>query len=75
MSPPTRRWTSATSDTYIDIETPAFGATFSAPGMWLIAYSMYGRVSSTTALLSATMRFISSVLISGVFWFASWSVP
>ena len=36
-----------------------------APGMWLIAYSMWGRASSTTALPLARIRFSSSVLTSG----------
>jgi hypothetical protein len=54
-----------------DFETPGFGATFRARGMWLIAYSRYGRVSSTTALSFARTRFSSSVLNSVVLCFGS----
>ena len=48
--------------------------TFSAPGMWLTAYSMCGRLSKTTALWSARICRSSSVLTSAVFWFGSFSV-
>src|SRR5947208_13378224 len=62
----TSRSISATSETYIDMGTPGLGATLSAPGMWLIAYSRNGRASSTRALLSARMCRSSSVETSAV---------
>ena len=49
----------------MDMETPGFGATLSAPGMWLMAYSMWGRASSTRALPAARIRCSSAVLTSG----------
>jgi hypothetical protein len=39
-------------------------------GMWLMAYSLWGRVSSTRALRAARIRRSSAVLTSAVFWFA-----
>src|SRR5262249_54901627 len=53
-----------TSDTYMDMETPGLGATFSAPGTWLMANSRYGRVSRTTAVPAARMRFLAAILSS-----------
>ena len=62
FSPPRARSMSPASDRYCDIRRPGFPMTFSAPGMWLIAYSVGGQASNTTALPSARMRRSSSVL-------------
>src|SRR5215468_9549896 len=65
---------SPASGTYCDIERPGLPRTLIAPGMWLIAYSLGGRASKTTALPVARMPRRSSVLISDVFWLGSSSV-
>ena len=44
-----------------ELGTPGFGATLSAPGMWLTDHSICGRVSSNTALWSARIFCNSSV--------------
>jgi hypothetical protein len=49
-----------------DIGTPGLAATFRAPGIWLIANSRNGRVSRTTALLSARISLSCAVETSAV---------
>ena len=65
--PPTTRSISAVSEIYIALDVPGFGATLTAPGMWLMANSKAGLASNTVALFSCSVRRSSSVEISGVF--------
>src|SRR5207302_7435962 len=69
-----RRAISFTSETYWDMGTPGLGATLSAPGTWLTAYSLNGRESNTVALWSVRTFWSSAVETSGVFWLGSTSV-